>query len=99
MTNKENTIKRKMTGKVVSAKMQKTVVVAVNRLKEHPRYKKRYVVSKRYKAHNENPEAGEGDTVLIEETRPISRDKRWRVVKILKKASAMPDGEQVLKLD
>lgn len=93
MTNK-NIIKRKMTGKVVSAKMQKTVVVVVNRLKEHPRYKKRYVVSKRYKAHNENPEVKEGDKVLIEETRPISRDKRWRVVEILKKSSATPNNNE-----
>lgn len=85
-----------MTGKVVSAKMQKTVVVVVNRLKEHPRYKKRYVVSKRYKAHNENPEVKEGDTVLIEETRPISRDKRWRVVGILKKSSEILSDEEPL---
>lgn len=85
MTEKKDIIKRKMKGRVVSNKMQKTVVVVVNRLKEHPRYKKRHVASRRYKAHNENFDVQPGDEVIIEETRPISRDKRWKVTEIITK--------------
>ena len=70
----------KLQGKVVSDKMEKTVVVEVERVKEHPRYKKRYTVHKKYKAHDEKGEAKQGDTVIIEETRPISKDKKWRVI-------------------
>lgn len=74
-------IKRKLQGKVVSDKMQKTVVVKVERIKEHPKYKKRYKVHKKYKAHDEKGEYHVGDTVVIEESRPISKEKRWQVVK------------------
>jgi small subunit ribosomal protein S17 len=70
----------KLKGKVVSDKTEKTVVVEVERIKEHPRYKKRYKVHKKYKAHDEKGEYKEGDVVLIEETRPISKDKKWRVI-------------------
>jgi small subunit ribosomal protein S17 len=70
----------KLQGTVVSDKMEKTVVVKVERIKEHPRYKKRYKVHKNYKAHDEKGEYKEGDVVIIEETRPISKDKRWRVI-------------------
>ncbi len=70
---------QKMKGIVVSAKMAKTVVVEVTRLKEHPKYRKFMKVSKRYKAHTENPNIAVGDRVTIIATRPISRDKRWRV--------------------
>lgn len=72
--------KRQLTGTVISDKMQKTIVVKVERIKEHPKYKKRYKVSKKYKAHNENGEYKEGDRVVIEECRPISKDKRWKVI-------------------
>ena len=72
--------KRKLTGKVVSDKMQKTVVVEVERIKEHPRYRRRYKIHKKYKAHDENQEYHVGDKVVIEETRPISKDKKWRVI-------------------
>ncbi|MDO8557735.1 MAG: 30S ribosomal protein S17 [bacterium] len=68
-------------GVVVSDKMQKTIVVRVDRIKEHPKYERRYRVSKRYKAHDEKGEFRTGDIVLIEEVRPLSRDKRWRAVK------------------
>ncbi len=71
--------KRKLTGVVTSDKMQKTVVVTVTRLKKHPKYLKYYKVTKRFKAHDENKEYKAGDKVLIEETRPLSKDKRWRV--------------------
>ena len=74
-------MKHQLTGKVVSDKMAKTVVVSVDRLKEHPKYHKRYRVTKRYKAHDEKGEYKAGDVVMIEECRPISRDKCWKVVK------------------
>lgn len=72
--------KRQLTGTIVSNKMPKTVVVRVERLKEHPKYKKRYKVSKKYKAHTEG-EYQIGDRVIIEECRPISKQKRWQVIK------------------
>lgn len=70
---------RQLTGTVVSAKMKKTVVVVVNRLKMHKKYRKQYLVSSRYKAHDEKGEYKAGDRVVIRETRPLSRDKRWIV--------------------
>ena len=72
--------KKKLTGIVVSDKMQKTVVVEVERIKEHPKYKRRYKIHKKYKAHDENKEFHVGDKVLIEETAPISKDKHFRVI-------------------
>ena len=75
--------KQRLQGIVVSDKMQKTVVVKVERVKEHPKYKKRYKVHKKYKAHDEKEKCKVGDKVVIEECRPISKEKRWRVVKIL----------------
>lgn len=79
--NAKQKIKRKLGGVVVSDKMQKTVVVAVTRLKWHPKYKKQYKVTKRFKAHDEKGEYRAGDRVIIEETKPLSKDKRWVVVK------------------
>ena len=73
-------------GKVVSDKMDKTVVVAVERLVQHPLYKKAVKKTVKFKAHDENNERHIGDTVEIMETRPLSKDKRWRVVEILEKA-------------
>ncbi|MCD6528362.1 30S ribosomal protein S17 [bacterium] len=75
--------KKQLIGKVVSTKMHKTVVVSVERLKVHPKYKKRYKSSKKYKAHDEKEECKLGDKVIIEECRPISKEKRWRVIKKL----------------
>lgn len=72
---------RTLQGVVVSDKMAKTVVVAVNRLKKHPKYKKYFRVTKRYKAHDEQGVYHSGDTVEIKEIRPLSKDKRWLVVK------------------
>ena len=69
-------------GKVVSNKTAKTVVVEVDRLKEHPVYGKRIKISKRYKAHSADP-IEEGKTVIIKSMRPISKDKKWAVDKIL----------------
>ena len=72
--------KKKLIGIVVSDKMQKTVVVKVERIKEHQKYKRRFKVHKKYKAHDQNQEYHVGDKVVIEETRPISKDKHWRVI-------------------
>ena len=70
---------KSLRGVVVSDKMQKTIVVAVTRLKTHPKYKKQFKVTSRFKAHDEKEEYHVGDKVVIAETRPMSRDKRWRV--------------------
>lgn len=71
---------RKFEGVVVSDKMTNTVVVAVTEIKMHPKYQKHYKVTKRFKAHSENDAYKTGDTVIIEETKPISKDKRWKVI-------------------
>ncbi|WP_093796582.1 30S ribosomal protein S17 [Sporomusa acidovorans] len=73
-------------GKVVSDKMEKTVVVAVERLVQHPLYHKSVKNTVKFKAHDENNESHIGDTVKIMETRPLSKEKRWRVVEILERA-------------
>ncbi len=73
-------IKRKFKGVVVSDKMQKTVVVAITRRKQHPKYKKYYNITTRFKAHDESGQYHTGDKVIIQETRPISKEKRWAVV-------------------
>ena len=74
------------TGLVVSDKMQKTVVVAIERRVPHPVYGKMVTRTKRLKAHDEENSAKVGDTVRIVETRPLSKDKRWRVVEIMQRA-------------
>lgn len=73
--------KRKLEGKVVSNKMAKTIVVEVERIKVHPKYERRYKIHKKYHAHNESGEYSAGDKVVIEECRPISKNKKWRVIK------------------
>lgn len=73
-------------GKVVSNKMDKTIVVATETLVAHPLYKKQIKMTKKYKAHDENNECNTGDTVRIMETRPLSKEKRWRLVDIIEKA-------------
>ena len=73
--------KHQLTGTIVSNKMQKTVIVKVERLKEHPKYKRRYRFHKKYKAHDEKGEYKVGEKVIIEECRPISKEKKWRVIK------------------
>ena len=73
--------KKQLTGQIVSDKMDKTVVVEVDTVKQHPLYKKRYKMHKKYHAHDENNEYQEGDEVMIEECRPRSKKKRWRVIK------------------
>ena len=73
-------------GRVVSDKMDKTIVVAVETYKKHKLYHKRIKYTKKYKAHDENNEAKIGDIVKIMETRPLSKDKRFRLVEIVEKA-------------
>jgi len=77
---------RQLTGKVVSNKMQKSITVAVERYVPHPVYGKYQRRSTQYLAHDENNECREGDTVAIEECRPLSRHKSWRLVKIVQRA-------------
>jgi len=72
--------RRKLRGVVVSDKMQKTRVVEVVRFKKHPKYLKYYKTTSRFKAHDEKNEYKTGDAVVVEETRPLSKDKRWRIV-------------------
>ena len=76
-------------GCVVSNKMDKTAVVAVETLWRHPLYKKRIRRTVKYKAHDKNNECGPGDIVRIVETRPLSREKRWRVTEIVTKAEVV----------
>lgn len=73
--------KKTLQGIVVSDKMEKTVVVKVERVIEHPKYKRRYKSHKNYKAHDEQKAYHVGDNVIIEETKPISKDKSWVVIK------------------
>ncbi|MFA6190209.1 MAG: 30S ribosomal protein S17 [Candidatus Staskawiczbacteria bacterium] len=73
--------KKLLQGIVVSDKMQKTVVVKVESIKEHPKYKRKYKSHKKYKAHDQNQEYHVGDKVVIEESKPISKDKNWVVIK------------------
>lgn len=81
-------MKRQLEGVVVSDKMQKTAVVEVSHTRKHPKYLKYYTISKRFKAHNENNEYKTGDRVVIEETRPLSKDKYFTIVKLIKKGRA-----------
>ncbi|MFQ9505372.1 MAG: 30S ribosomal protein S17 [Veillonella sp.] len=81
----ERNVRKVRVGKVVSDKMEKTVVVAVERKVPHALYNKPMVSTKRFKAHDENNECQVGDTVKIVETRPLSKDKCWRVVEILER--------------
>lgn len=73
-------IKRVLKGTVVSDKMDKTIVVLVERIKQHPRYKKRYRVFKKYKVHDSDNKYKMGDKVQIQESKPISKDKKWIVL-------------------
>ena len=77
--------RRTLTGQVVSHKMDKTVVVAVETPRQHPRYKKYIKYSKKYKAHDEDNTCKFGDKVKIIETRPLSKEKRWQIVEIIGK--------------
>lgn len=79
------------TGTVVSNKMDKTAVVRVDRMVSHPVYGKRFRVSNKFSAHDEANAAQMGDTVTIEETRPMSKNKTWKITAIVKKAEAVSE--------
>ncbi|MBQ9814836.1 MAG: 30S ribosomal protein S17 [Lachnospiraceae bacterium] len=82
----ERNLRKTRVGKVVSDKMDKTIVVAVVDNVKHPLYKKIVKRTYKLKAHDENNECNTGDTVKVMETRPLSKDKRWRLVEIIEKA-------------
>jgi small subunit ribosomal protein S17 len=87
--------KNLLKGVVVSDKMDKTVVVRVETVKEHPKYKKKYKSHKRYKAHDENNDCKIGDNVIIQESRPLSKDKRWIVINELQKKVEKKDESEI----
>lgn len=78
--------RRRLVGTVVSNKMQKTIVVRVTRLTQHARYGRVIRVAKKYKAHDEGQTARPGDLVRLEETRPLSKEKRWRLLEVIRRA-------------
>ncbi|MDO4463327.1 MAG: 30S ribosomal protein S17 [Bacillota bacterium] len=82
----ERNLRKTRTGKVVSDKMDKTIVVAIEEHVKHPLYKKVVKNTYKLKAHDENNECRIGDTVKVMETRPLSKDKRWRLVEIVERA-------------
>ncbi|NOU92888.1 30S ribosomal protein S17 [Paenibacillus sp. LMG 31456] len=82
----ERNDRKTQVGKVVSDKMDKTIVIAVETYKKHDLYHKRIKYTKKFKAHDENNEAKIGDVVKVMETRPISKDKRWRLIEVIEKA-------------
>ena len=84
--------RRTKVGRVISDKMDKTVVVSVERLRRHPVYKRVVRLSSKFKAHDPENAAHVGDTVLIEESRPLSRQKRWRLVEVVARGS----GEEMV---
>jgi small subunit ribosomal protein S17 len=84
------------TGRVVSDKMDKTIVVSVERLTRHPIYKRVMKASTKFAAHDEQNEAKIGDTVLIEESRPLSATKRWRLVSVLSRSGEERAGEMMV---
>ncbi len=85
MENKIRNLRKERIGIVVSNKMDKTVIVAVERKQKHPKYGKMIKLTKKFYAHDEKNECSEGDIVKIMETRPLSKLKRWRLVEIIEK--------------
>ncbi len=85
--------RKRLVGEVISDAMDKTVVVKVTRITEHPLYKKKMKRSTNFKVHDEQEVCEVGDTVLIEETRPLSKTKRFRVVEVLERAKVKEGGE------
>ena len=84
--NEKKSVKKALMGRVVSDKMQKTIVVEIASRKLHKLYKKYVTRTKRIKAHDEKNDAHTGDLVRVVESRPLSRDKRWRLVEIVERA-------------
>ena len=79
--------RQELVGKVTSAKMEKTIVVQVTRMVQHPKYRRVVRISKRFYAHDEQREARPGDTVRIVETRPLSKLKRWRLMEVVARST------------
>jgi len=86
-TKIERPAHRRLVGKVVSTKMAKTIVILVERRVSHQKYGKTYTVSRKFKAHDEKGQAHVGDVVEVAETRPLSKDKRWRYVRTVRMAA------------
>jgi small subunit ribosomal protein S17 len=86
-TQVQETQRKTKVGRVVSDKMDKTIVVSVERLARHPLYKRVIRLTTKFKAHDETNDAHTGDTVLIEESRPLSATKRWRLIEVVARAS------------
>jgi small subunit ribosomal protein S17 len=95
MEAKVETNRKKMTGVVIKDKMDKTVVIEVEKFLKHPKYHKYLKTKKRYKAHDEKSECNIGDRVLIVESRPLSKEKRWVVKEVIKKEELMLIREEV----
>lgn len=91
--------KKILKGIIVSTKSAKTLIINVPSLKEHPKYKKRFTSHKKYKAHYETGEYKVGDKVLIEESRPISKDKRWKVIGLASEKSEAQTPKVETSLD
>ena len=83
MTQENKTIQRKLKGTIVSDKMEKTVVVSIDRVRTHSKYKKQYTSSKKYKVHDPENKGKVGDIVEFVACRPMSKDKRWRLIKVV----------------
>lgn len=87
--NGDETVQKRRKGRVVSDKMDKTIVVETERIVQNPLYKKYLRRNSRFKVHDEDEEAKPGDSVLIEETRPVSKTKRWRLIDVIEEASVV----------
>ena len=96
MERKRNEKRKKLVGVVVKDKMDKTVVVEVERMLKHPKYHKYLRTKTTCKAHDEENKAKVGDKVLIVESRPLSKDKRWVVKEIIVKEEAVPEASEVV---
>ena len=88
--------RKQKVGRVVSDKMDKTIVVSIERLQRHPLYKRVIRLTTKFKAHDEDNEARTGDTVLIEESRPLSATKRWRLVEVVARAGDQHGGRMAV---
>jgi small subunit ribosomal protein S17 len=98
-TVEKGTGRKVVIGQVVSTKMAKTIVVEATRQKAHPLYRRVVKRSKKFYAHDENKLANVGDFVKIEETRPLSRLKRWRLMEVVKKTALVPGGTKASAIE
>ncbi|PIR05081.1 MAG: 30S ribosomal protein S17 [Candidatus Liptonbacteria bacterium CG11_big_fil_rev_8_21_14_0_20_35_14] len=91
--------KRKLQGKIVSDKMDKTRVVSISRLKKDSKYEKFITVTKKFKAHDEKNKYHTGDEVIMEESKSYSKDKRWRIIKLVKKSESKVEPIEDIKAE